>query len=153
MCRCVCRGEAFLVLLLKWCCCCSIIIHYYSLFSYHASVKQVNYKCDVALLAMSGRGPSTIVSAEVVMTGTQWQLHRAASWPGATLPASATPGPALARIMGAEEMDGGQQQQHLIRYDSGLCKCQDIWCIKSTCNSCGNQKYETAWNSLYGAKC
>ena len=29
------------------------------------------HMCDVALLAMSGRGLATLVSAEVVMTGTQ----------------------------------------------------------------------------------
>ena len=64
---CVCRGEALIVLLLKYCCCCSIIIHYFHI----TAVEQVNYMCDVALLAMPGRGLATLVSAEVVMTGTQ----------------------------------------------------------------------------------
>ena len=99
MCMCVCRGEAFLVLLLKCCCCCSIINYF------HITPMLMFHMCDVALLAMSGRGLATLVSAEVVMTGTQWQLQTTASCPGAALPASDTPGQALARIKGAEEME------------------------------------------------
>ena len=59
--------------------------------------------CDVAL---PGRGLATLVSDEVVMTGTQWQLQRAASSPGASLPTPPDmPGPALTRNIGAEEME------------------------------------------------
>ena len=63
------------------------------------------HMCDVALLAMSGRALATLVSAEVVMTGTQWQLQRAASSPGAALPTPDMPDPALTRNIGAEEME------------------------------------------------
>ena len=45
-----------------------LLLDNYSLFT---AVEQVNYICDVALLAMSGRATATLVSAEVVMTGTQ----------------------------------------------------------------------------------
>ena len=54
---------------------------------------------------MSGRALATLVSAEVVMTGTQWQLQTTASCPGAALPTPNMPGPALARNIGAEEME------------------------------------------------
>ena len=44
MCMCVCRGEAFLVLLLKCCCCCSIINYFHIM-----PVEQWKYNmCDVA---------------------------------------------------------------------------------------------------------
>ena len=61
--------------------------------------------CDVALLAMPDRGLVTLVRAEVVMTGTQWQLQTTASCPGAALPTPDMPGPALTRNIGAEEME------------------------------------------------
>ena len=75
--------------------------------------------CDVALPAMSGRALATLVSAEVVMTGgdtvTVTQQHPAR---GRTAhPGHARPSP------GQEHRgrgDGGQQQKHLNRYDSGL---------------------------------
>ena len=65
MCMCVCRGEAFLVLLLKCCCCCSIINY----FHITPAEKWKYNMCDVALLAMPGRGLATLVRADVVMTG------------------------------------------------------------------------------------
>ena len=52
---------------------------------------------------MLRRGLATLVSAEVVMTGTQWQLQTTASCPGAALPTPDMPGPALTRNIGAEE--------------------------------------------------
>ena len=54
---------------------------------------------------MLRRGLATLVRAEVVMTGTQWQLQTTASCPGAALPTPDMPGPALARNIGAEEME------------------------------------------------
>jgi len=59
------------------------------LFSYHAGRTSELYMCDVSLPAMPGRAVATIVRAEVVMLGTQWQLQRAASCPGAALPTPA----------------------------------------------------------------
>ena len=57
MCMCVCRGEAFLVLLLKCCCCCSIINYFHIM-----PVEQWKYNmCDVALPAMPGRVLATLV--------------------------------------------------------------------------------------------
>ena len=52
---------------------------------------------------MLRRGLATLVRAEVVMTGTQWQLQTTASCPGAALPTPDMPGPALTRNIGAEE--------------------------------------------------
>ena len=63
--------------------------------------------CDVALLPCPAPPCTlaTLVSAEVVMTGTQWQLQTTASCPGAALPTPDMPGPALTRNIGAEEME------------------------------------------------
>ena len=53
---------------------------------------------------MLRRGLATLVRAEVVMTGTQLQLH-SSILPGAALPTPDMPSPALARNIGAEEME------------------------------------------------
>ena len=94
MCMCVCRGEAFLVLLLKCCCCCSIINYFHIM-----PVEQWKYNmCDVA--PHPGHSRQSWGGDD----GTQWQLYRAASRQGAALPTPDMPGPALARNIGAEEI-------------------------------------------------
>ena len=61
--------------------------------------------CDVALLPCPAPPCTlaTLVSAEVVMTGSQWQLQTTASCPGAALPTPDMPSPALTRNIRAEE--------------------------------------------------
>ena len=61
--------------------------------------------CDVALLPCPAPPCTlaTLVSAEVVMTGTQWQLQTTASCPGAALPTLDMSSPALTRNIGPEE--------------------------------------------------
>ena len=81
------------------------------------------FMCDVALHAMSGRALATLVRAEVVMVETPVTESSIQAGGRTAHPGHARP----SRVQEHRgKGDGGQQQQHLVRYDLGLYRCQEV---------------------------